>query len=133
MVAKVFDVTQLKTATTVPLMKATQLYQPVKGTSSGSRYFVLALGSSLRIAGRWQGKGENHGLALRVEGSGLEEEETKALIVECGLDFKSPKHASVHLSSNSEVSIRKAVGALLLGLDEDWATTMPNPHVIQGI
>ncbi len=127
--AKIFDLGKLKTAVTLPLMGATHLYQPVNGTSSGSRYFVLAIGKNLRIAGRWQASS----LALRVEGPGLEEEETKALIVGCGLDFKSAKHASVHLSSESVIDIRKAVGALLLGLDEEWLTTVPNPHIIQGI
>ena len=131
--AKIFDLTQLKTATTVPLMKATHLYQPVKGTSSGSRYFALAIGAQIRIAGRWQKSHNGHGLALRVEGPGLDDEGVKAIIVGCGLDFKSSKHASVHLSSESEIDIRKAVGALLLGLSVDWETPIPNPHVIQGI
>ena len=130
---KIFDPAQLKTAKCVPLMKATHLYQPVSGTSSGSRYFVLAIGTKLRIAGRWQSGGGGYTLALRVEGPGLKDEEVKALIVGCGLDFKSPKHASVHLSSESEIDIRKAVGALLLGLDEVWETIVPNPHIIQGI
>ena len=132
--AKIFDLSQLKTAKCVPLMEATHLYQPVDGTSSGSRYFALAIGKNLRLAGRWQASaGGAHGLALRVEGPGLDEEETKALIVGCGLDFKSSTHASVHLSAESEIDIRKAVGALLLGLDEEWETVVPNPHVIQGI
>ncbi len=128
----VFDLAKLKTAKVVPLMNATKLYQPVNGTSSGSRYFALAIGPNLRVAGRWQSSSGGHSLALRVEGPGLDEEETKALVVGCGLDFKSPKHASVHLSSDSMIDIRKAVGALLFGLGELWETGAPNPHVIQG-
>ena len=128
-----FNLAKLKSAKTVPLMEAEKLYQPVRGTSSGSRYFVLAIGPKLRVAGRWMSGGNGHGLALRVEGPGLEIEETKALVSAVGLDFKSPTHASVHLSSTSEIEILKAVGALLFGLDQEWTTTMPNPHTIEGI
>ncbi len=133
MISGTFDLKKLKTAKVVPLLNATHFYQPVKGTSSGSRYFVLALGPNLRVAGRWNVGGGGHGLALRVEGPGLEAEETKALVVACGLDFKSATHASVHLSSGSDIDIRKAVGALLIGLGEPWLTPMPSPNVIEGI
>lgn len=130
---KVFDLTQLKTATPVPLMEATHLYQPVHGTSAGSRYFVLALGAEIRVAGRWQ-KGPGAGkLAVRVEGPGVESEDNKELLAAIGLDQKSQTHWSVHLSAVDAVDIRKAVGAILIGLSVEWVTVMPNPHLIQGI
>ena len=128
--AKIFDLKQLKTAVTVPLLDATHLYQPVNGTSNGSRYFVLALGERIRVAGRWQKSGK---FAIRIEGEGVKDQDNHAMFEEIGLDQKSNTHWSIHLDASSDVAARKAVGAVLLGLSTEWHTGVPNPHVIQGI
>jgi hypothetical protein len=63
----------MKTAAPVPLRTASQMYQPVKGSSLGSRYFVVAANQDLRIAAKW----ESGALAIRIEGPKPAEPEPK--------------------------------------------------------
>ena len=125
-----FDTSKLLTAPTVTMMKATKLYQPVKGTSSGSRYFIIAIGPSIRVAARWKTAPNSEGLALRVEGSGLNHPETTLLLEQIGLDKKSASHMSAHLTVANEIEARKAIGALLYAINEPWTTPTPDPGVI---
>ena len=73
-----FPADKLKTAPTVPLLQATQLYQPVKGSSSHSRYFLVGANSELRIAARYK----QQSLSIRVEGQAFAK--NKARLEACG-------------------------------------------------
>lgn len=125
-----FDTTKMLTAPTVTMLKAKKLYQPVKGTSSGSRYFMIAISPALRVAARWKMSPMSEGLALRVEGAGLSNPDTVKMLEEIGLDAKSPTHMSAHLTVTNAIEARKAIGALLYAINEDWTTPRPDPEVI---
>ena len=62
----VFDQKTMFTAPLTKLRDATQLYQPVSGTSGGSRYFMVAANQDLRIGARLHGGT----LSVRIEGPG---------------------------------------------------------------
>ena len=68
-----FPADKMKVATPVPLRTASQMYQPVKGSSPGSRYFVVAANQDLRIAAKW----ESGALAICIEGPKPAEPEPK--------------------------------------------------------
>lgn len=125
-----FDTSKLLTAPTVTMMKATKLYEPVRGTSSGSRYFMFAISPALRVAVRWKTTPSAEGLALRVEGSGLNNPYTVKMLETIGLDKKSDTHMSAHLTVANEIEARKALGALLFALNEPWSTPTPDPSVV---
>ena len=125
-----FDVSKMLTAPTVTMLKATKLYQPVRGTSSGSRYFMIAIGPDLRVAARWKQAPASEGLALRVEGKGLTNPYTVKLLEQIGLDKKSEVHMSAHLTVTNDIEARKAIGALLFAINEPWTTPPPDPERI---
>lgn len=125
-----FDVSKLMTAPTTTMLKATKLYQPVRGTSSGSRYFIIAISKAIRVAARWKQASNSEGLALRVEGSGLSNPYTVKMLEQIGLDKKSEIHMSAHLTVTSDIEARKAIGALLFAINEPWTTPRPDPGVI---
>jgi hypothetical protein len=125
-----FDTSKMLTAPTVTMMEATKLYQPVRGTSSGSRYFMFAISPALRVAVRWKSTPSSEGLALRVEGSGLTNPYTVKMLEQIGLDKKSDTHMSAHLTAANDIEARKALGALLFALNEPWSTPTPDPGVV---
>jgi len=125
-----FDVSKLMSAPTVTMLQATKLYQPVRGTSSGSRYFIIALSPALKVAARWKQAPASEGLALRVEGKGLTNPYTVKLLEQIGLDKKSEVHMSAHLTVTNDIEARKAIGALLYAINEPWTTPRPDPEVI---
>ena len=123
-----FDTTKMKWATPVKLTDATQMYQPVYGTSGGSRYFVVAANKDLRIAARFQGGS----LSVRIEGPGLDK--NTGAIVQCGFDMHLPgkNYASLHLSVGGDpVLANKTLGAVLLGLGLPLETPIPDTSLIK--
>ena len=117
-----FPVGKMKTAAPVPLRTASQMYQPVKGSSPGSRYFVVAANQDLRIAAKW----EHGALAIRIEGPGWEK--SKGKIADCGFTTVDPKkgYASLHLSVGDDpVLAGKTLGAVLMGLGIELQTPFP--------
>ncbi|MEY9560455.1 hypothetical protein [Sinorhizobium fredii] len=122
-----FDLAQLMTAPTVKLRDATQMYQPVQGTSQGSRYFMVAAGKGIRIAARYAG----HNLSVRIEGSDWGKHATA--IAGCGFSTvdKKKDYASIHLEVGTDlVMASKTLGALLLGLGIPLETPLPQLQVI---
>jgi hypothetical protein len=120
----VFPEGQMLTEEPVPLRDATQLYQPVRGTSEGSRYFLVASRADLKVAARYRA----NRLSLRIEG-----EEFKTYVEnlkECGftninLGGNKP-YASMHLDIDDPVLAKKALGAVVTGLGVDMDTPLPN-------
>jgi hypothetical protein len=122
----VFDLSMMDTAVTVPLKSATKMYQPVKATSSGSRYFVIAIADGLKVAARYQ-----HGkLSVRVEGEYLEKFEP--LLSEMDLSGNTKSHMSMHLAASDEQTAGKCIGAILAGLGVPFTTPVPLIKAIAG-
>lgn len=120
-----FDLSQLQTATPVKLRDATQMYQPVKGTSAGSRYFMVAANKDVRIAARCHGTS----LSVRVEGPNLAKYTAQMATV--GLSLKKD-YASLHLEvGEDETMAGKTLGAILLGLGIPLETPVPNLKTIK--
>lgn len=114
-----FDLAKLNTATPVPLRDAKQMYQPVHGTSSGSRYFMVAAGDGIRVAARFK----SGSLSVRVEGSKLDSYKSKLL----GTQMKmSGDYASLHLKVDTMELASKTLGAVLLGLGIPLDTPIPD-------
>lgn len=108
----------------VALRDATQLYQAVSGSSSGSIYITVALSKDLKVAARIR----NGEVSIRVEGN------VQKYVMELdavGLSVKSD-YASVHMSGGEEELLRKAVGALIASLPVEFTTPMPNIKKIVG-
>lgn len=121
----VFAPEKMKTAVPVALAEASHLYQPVKGTSANSRYFMIAANKSVRIAARW--RPSHSSLSIRVEGDHLHT--IIGNLSEAGLEMKA-NYASLHLSCPSETVARKAIGAILMGMGVTLETPLPNLAVI---
>lgn len=116
-----FPEDQMTKAPLIKLRDANQMYQPVLGTSAGSRYYVVAANADIRVAARYlPGK-----LSIRIEGTGLAKHQ-KA-IETAGIDVHSGKdYASVHLQVGNDVVLaNKTLGAVLLGLGVELDTPFP--------
>lgn len=92
------------------LIDATELLQPVSGTSASSTYYCVAIHHQLKVAVRIK---NNQKIAIRVEGNNLGQFKTQMTGV--GLDG-SDDHYSMHVSCDSPTLARKTVGAVLYGL-----------------
>ena len=126
----VFPLSEIKTTKALPLVFATKLYQPVKGSSKGSRYFVAGISPELRVAARYQGGS----LSVRVEGENWEAH--KSLVDDVGLDLANKgNYASAHMPINDPVLAAKTLGCILAGLSVkgvQFATPMPSFQVLAG-
>lgn len=122
-----FDLAKIQSAQCVKLRDATMMYQPVFGTSAGSRYFMVAANKDLRVAARYKsGK-----LSVRIEGPGWQKYATN--ISECGFHNvdKSKDYASIHLDVGLNLIVaNKTLGALLMGLGVPLETPLPDLKVI---
>ena len=121
-----FDLKKLKTAPVVLLREADQMYQPVGGTSGGSRYFVVAGADGIRVAARYTHKS----LSIRVEGKKLTSYSSNLALA--GLDLKkNAEYSSIHLEVSDDVLAAKTLGAILLGLGVPFETPFPNINLIK--
>ena len=109
---------KMKTDVPVKLAEATKLFQPVKGTSAGSRYFVVGLGAGVQVAARFVGEAEGSAkVSVRIEGSAFPKLATK--IQEAGVfgaDFGGSfdsNYASMHVSLNGKKEAQRLIGAIL--------------------
>lgn len=116
----------MKSATPVPLAAANRMYQPVNGTSKGSRYYLVAGRSDLGVAARYDG----HKLSVRIEGTGLAKWSSR--MQACGFDGVGPasKHTSLHLECGDPILASKTLGAILMGLNIEMETPLPQLAVI---
>lgn len=108
----------------VPLIEATEMYQPVGGTSHGSEYYVVAIAHDLKVAAR----AKNGKLSFRVEGN--INEYSNALLA-AGLNG-SDSHYSIHLDVGDLKMAKRTIGALLMDVGAKWETTLPDLSVIYG-
>lgn len=118
-----FPESMKKSADLVPLRQATQMYQPVHGTSAGSRYFVVAANADLRVAARLQGQT----LSVRIEGKGWDKYKEKMTAVGFSKVNANKQYASLHLDVGyDKVMASKTLGAVLMGLGIPMDTPLPD-------
>lgn len=112
---------EMKTVSTVKLVDATKLYQPVQGTSSGSRYFAVGIAPSLKVGVRYGPSS----IAIRIEGPMLADAETRMELKTFGFSNATSDYGSMHLNVGDIVLARKLLGSVLMGLGVEW----PHPLV----
>jgi len=96
----------------VPLSQATELYQPVKGSGSNSKYFAIAIGPELKVGVRVK---SDLNISLRVEGDVVK---FKPNLIEAKLDSASSgQHWSAHWKVESASMMRKSIAAVLASLN----------------
>jgi hypothetical protein len=124
-----FDLVKMKTAPPVKLRDATMMYQPVSGSSPGSRYFVIAAGKGLRIGARYA----QDSLSVRVEGKAFADYATK--LTACGFTNVNANqaYASMHLTVPDGLLARKALGAILMGLGVALDTPLPSLEALKNL
>lgn len=91
----------------VKLSQATELYQPVNGTSPGSTYYTFCLLQGAAIAVRFKGDS----MSIRVEGPSLTEYGKK--LSDAELDYSSQGHYSAHFEVSSQSLAVRTLGAIL--------------------
>ena len=122
-----FERKKMFTSTPVKLREATQMYQPVYGTSSGSRYFVVAANDDLRVAARI----EAGTLSIRIEGPHWVKH-AKAIAAFGFTNVNADKgYASMHLNVGDMAAGRKALGAVIAGLGIQMDTVVPDLQLLQ--
>ena len=117
----------LQTAAVQQLAKATKMYQPVQGSSVGSRYFLLAGCDDVRVGVRYNGGA----LGIRIEGPGFNKYTKR--FSEVGFAKIQKGYASLHLEVGTDAMVaNKTLGAVLLGLGIPFETPLPNLQMIAG-
>ena len=102
------------------LADASQMYQPVRGTSTGSVYSVVALSDLIKVAARVTGQK----LSMRVEGKGIESQKIADKLTEMGFAPTAGSHYSMHMACG-EVPADRVIGAILAGLGVEFQTPLP--------
>lgn len=124
-----FDTGKLKTAPLMKLRDATRMYQPVYGTSAGSRYYLVAGNEELRIAARYQGQK----LSVRIEGPDWKKHIPSIAKAGISKPDGNEDYTSLHLTVPNDIVARKALGAIILGLGVPMDTPMPNLSLIKNM
>ena len=125
---EVYPTDKMKQGSCVKLADATKLYQPVFGSSAGSRYYVIGVSKGLRIAARYT----NGSLSVRVEGPEFAQHNNALTLA--GFDVHTPAkgYASLHLAvGTDQVLASKTLGAVLLGLGVPFDTPVPELKIIK--
>lgn len=102
----------------VDLKKATQLHQPVKGTSNTSRYHVVALSSDIKVAVRIKNDFE---IAIRAVCMHAPQSKkgkvAKKALLGAGLCKKTGGHYSLHLEPETLDMAVRSIGSTLFSID----------------
>jgi hypothetical protein len=111
-------------ASPIPLYQAKTLYQAVGGTSSSSKYFVVAIGDGLKIAARIR----SNRVSIRAEG---DVKAHKNQLKAAGLAPADGGHWSMHVEyDNDPVMARRIVGSVLCSLDINAVTPLPKVQML---
>jgi hypothetical protein len=128
--APFFPTDQLKSAETVKLSLATQMYQPVQGTSGSSRYFVVGISDEVKVAARIKGVS----VSIRLEGPALGKQAFSTALKAVGISGgKNGEYASMHIEAPDPITAQKAIGSVLSALPVQWKTPMPTVGHLQGL
>lgn len=108
----------------IKLSEATQMYQPVRGTSHGSRYIVVAMTENLRFAARVKSKA----LSVRVEGIFSLDDQKKL----AAMGFKEHTgYMSAHVEGMTNSTPSRVLGAMLMGSGLKFTTPMPDLELVE--
>lgn len=104
------------------------LYQPVRGTSPSSRYFLVAWHPILKLGCRYK----TGSLSVRAEGTLLHSDTGLQSMYHFGFDKVSEGYCSFHVpvGEDNHILARKLLGSVLYGLGLVWETPMPHLDVI---
>lgn len=114
---KTFPPDKMKSAPCIPLVNADQLFQPVNGTSAGSRYFVVGIGAGIKVAARYKKGASGAKLSVRIEGESFPKLTMK--IQEAGVFGPTfagtfgDKYASMHVAVDDKKQAQRVIGAVL--------------------
>lgn len=104
----------------VRLAQATQVGQPVRGSSGGSVYYAMALSDQVKLAVRVK---KNGSVSIRAEGT------PPAHIVQrlhsAGMSKAGSEHWSIHFDA-ADVPVSRCVGAFLMGLEIPFDSQITN-------
>jgi len=102
----------------VALKDATQLHQSVRGTSSTSRYHVIALSSDIKVAVRIKDDFEISIRAICMHAPQSKKgQKAKLALLGAGLDKKKGGHYSLHLEPDSLDMAVRSIGSTLFSID----------------
>lgn len=113
----------------VKLRDATFMYQPVKGSSAGSRYFLVGGNDGIRIGARYKGKT----LTVRIEGPDFDTYVSKFQSMGFSNAATGNGYGSMHLDVSNDLIAAKALGAILVGLGLPLETPIPSLSIIKGM
>lgn len=109
----------------VKLRDATRMYQPVKGSSGGSRYALVAAAPDLKVGLRIKG----HSMSFRVEGSNLNAYKAHLVSLFDGQD--KGDYLSMHLGAESDELKAKTIGAVLMAVNRPFLTPFPSLKILK--
>lgn len=113
---------------TLPSLKdATELLEPVHGTTTSTKYWVVAVGNGLNVAARLKSK---DGISVRVEGTLLAHH--KSQLEKLGFEDNGT-HCSIHYAAPSNEIAKKSVGALIFGIEHNFNKVHTNMSSLWGI
>ncbi len=128
-----YPVEDMKTGTQVPLIKADMLYQPVKSTSAGSRYYVVGLSDTIKVAARLKA----NTLSIRIEGKAFS---ALAPVLSASGFFGATfggsftdDYASMHVEIANAFDAQKVVGSVLGILYEHIKHGVPSLKPLENI
>lgn len=112
----------------IPLREAKAIGQKVKGTSTGSVYYCVAISPTIRVAARIYKSGS---ISLRAEWEKASSSELKKL-EDSGMQMKQA-YGSVHFNADG-VPFGRVIGAFVLGTGIAWTQIVSNSEelVIEG-
>lgn len=108
----------------VLLADADKLHQPIKGTSSGSVYNVIALGDTMNVAVRIL---DDFNVAIRVH-----PKDNLVNLTSAGFKKSSQGHWSIHLNPDSLEMAIKSVGAMLFTIGGPFNAVSGNINALVG-
>lgn len=110
--AMAMSVTPMPAGAPVPLLEATVLMQPVKGTDSGSIYRAIAFDdmNGIKVAARLKG----NSLSIRAESSSIAGAKKMHTALQSMGFSKSKEHWSMHVATE-EAPAARIIGSVLMG------------------
>jgi len=112
------EIKKMMSSSKLPLTEAEHMYQPISGTNSESKYFLIARSHDLKVAARVK----NGKLSIRIEG---DVQNYKDELATLGISMASDAHASMHLEVGNQDMARRTIGSVLFGLNMNWETPAP--------
>lgn len=109
----------------VRLAQATQVGQPVRGSSGGSVYYAMALNNDLKLGIRVK---KNGSVSIRAEGNPSPTEIQK--LQKAGMSKAGTEHWSIHFDA-IDVPVSRCIGAFLMGLEIPFDSQIMNFGQVQ--